>query len=304
MGDYAPFERPDRVTASTAESCSQVEVSWNPAEGATTYKLFRDGTDDPADVIYEGSDTYFVDTPPANPSYPQYSYKVRAYNGCQGHTQSAYAGYGTLKLTPDPIYVYATTNECSVVVSWSPWLGVPGFETGPAEGYKVYRTEHDNPAMVTEGDLIEELEGTYLFNDEYHDYPPLDNHDYYYWVRAGVQCNSGWSWSDLDLPALGRRAECAPASPPSNLQASDGQWCDEIRLTWTDAASGTHYVVRNGVRLPGEVGFGSYNDTDVVAGHQYEYAVEACHAGCSVCVRSNIDVGWGIDVPAARQCPG
>lgn len=276
-----PTERPGRISASSGESCNEIHVTWQGVPWATYYRLYRDGTD-PADMIYEGPNTYFTDTPPVNLQNPEYSYRVRAYNMC-GHTQSRWAGYGHLKLPPDAPCPDATVDDCDVAITWEPVEGYQGFPTGWAEYYKLYRTTVDSAGAVDEPDRIATLYGSHA--TEYHDSPPAGI-DHYYWLRAGNACGE----SGLSTSACGRRI--AGPSPPTNVQASDGAYCGSVRITWS-SSDPRDYVLRDGVRLNEyPIGIRQYDDTTAEPDRVYRYEVETCEPQCTVCARSAADTGW------------
>ncbi|MFH1747716.1 MAG: fibronectin type III domain-containing protein [Planctomycetota bacterium] len=74
---------PITISASVGTYCSHVEVTWNSAQGATSYKVYRNTTNDSgtAEMIDTTSDTSYDDYDDVAPDQLYY-YWVKASNGC------------------------------------------------------------------------------------------------------------------------------------------------------------------------------------------------------------------------------
>lgn len=107
----------------------QVSLSWNSASGASTYKVYRNGTGT-GTPIYTGSNLNFVDTGLTNGT--TYTYTVRASNSTgDSPPSSSVSSTPTLPPVPSPPTLSATPGNTKVTLSWTSSSG--------ATSYKLYR---------------------------------------------------------------------------------------------------------------------------------------------------------------------
>lgn len=194
---------------------------------------------------------------------------------CVGGNGTGYSGWdlAVFKLEPagPPANLSATAGPQAVSLSWSP---PPQVGSTPTSAYRLYRGDDANSttqlvAQVGPGQT------------QHNDTGLTDGHTYYYRLSR--------------VDALGERllptvVSATPASPPSaplNLTAQVGP--GYVRLTWDAPASNgsvdiTRYGLLRGpdgaslVPLANLTAPGSYNDTAVVNGVTYYYAVVAENA--------------------------
>ena len=107
------------------------------------------------------------------------------------------------------------------------WNGSPG-----ATSYNVHRNTSTNFSGAT---FIGSSTTT-----SYSDTTAISQLQYYYWVSALSPCGT----SNATGPDAGRRAG-GPATP-TNLSASDGEFCDFVRVQWTASPSAQEYEVYRG----------------------------------------------------------
>jgi hypothetical protein len=106
---------------------------------------------------------------------------------------------------------------------------------------------------------------------------------YYYWVKA---CNS-WGCSDFSTYNTGYRSG-TPPPVPANVQASDGDYTDKVRVTWNSSSGASDYEVYRATSATGTKSLlsnpsvTSFDDTSAAVGTTYYYWVKACNSwGCS-----------------------
>lgn len=189
-----PASPPAGLTATAGDLEAEVELSWQPVEGASSYEVLR--ADDPEGnftPIGTSQTTSFLDQPAeGHPLLPGvlYWYRVRACNqaGCSqlSDTVFGYAGY-----PPAPAGVDASDGTSPNWIEVS-WVAVPG-----ATSYQVFR------AAAPEGDynLLDTTP-----DPEYLDQTAVPGQRYWYRVRA---CNA-WGCSLPSEPDRGCRAPCPP----------------------------------------------------------------------------------------------
>jgi fibronectin type 3 domain-containing protein len=109
----------------------------------------------------------------------------------------------------------------------------------------------------------------------------------------------------------------SPPTEPTNVQASDGTYGNEVRVTWNSSSGATSYDVYRcgyGAQCVGSMGFYSkigniasttYNDTSATTGTTYYYAVKAINS-YGESVFSNIDAGNRSSgcAPTTEVCDG
>lgn len=211
---------PTNVSATDASFEDRVRVTWDQAVGATSYEVWR-GTSDStssATLVTSSVTTNFYDYTTSNPTNLHYFW-IKAKNAA-GVSVFSSNDVGFVRITP-PTGVSATdaTFENSVRITWNTVTG--------ASGYQVWRSTNDNSDLVV---LIGSGVGTNSFIDG----TATGAVSYFYWVSASnalsasilSSSNSGY-W----IPA------------PTGVQASDGDFVDRVRVSWTQSAGATAYEV-------------------------------------------------------------
>ena len=126
---YRGLSAPTGLTATSGTSTANVTLQWGAVTGATSYKVFRDGTDiTPVTPI---TTTTYADTGAVAGTL--HSYLVRASkSGVQDSASSASAsGYRKL-LAPTSVLASDGTSTSGVTVSWTA-------SAGGVSAYTVYR---------------------------------------------------------------------------------------------------------------------------------------------------------------------
>ncbi len=73
---------------------------------------------------------------------------------------------------------------------------------------------------------------------------------------------------------------CAALGAPTGVAATDGTYCDKVRVTWSGVAGVGYYkVYRDGIRIGGDILGMSYNDESATPGTTYSYSVKT-HGDC------------------------
>lgn len=260
-------EKADPVYAWQGRSCSQIGVTWRSVPGATAYHVYRYEPDAPDPLVYAGPLTSFIDMPPPLPPevQPMRRYQVVAANGCDS-TSSRWAYGWTLTAPDDPADITATDcDSCAVVLNWEPVVGDTLVHTSSALYYSLWRgpygSDPDDAVLIGHSDSC-----TYC--TRYVDEPPERNVQYRYWVRAHNPCGD----SDFGVYDTGRAPPLPP--PPGNVQATDGEYCTMVRVTWTDTSGPWYYyVLRDGVRIS-NARAEWFNDMTATPG-PHTYTVEA-----------------------------
>lgn len=254
---------PTGVAATDGTSSTQVTVTWNAVGSATGYLVFRQlGADEPV-IIGERTASQprsFADT--GGVDGVEYRYSVAATCGLgQGARSTSNTGWRNLA---KPTGVAASDGDSTVrvTITWEP--------VENATGYKVFRqfgtSQNMLVATVTGGDST-------LATDEA--VPPLTNAKYT--VRA--LCTLGQSAASASNTGWRNR------EAPANVQASDGQYPDKVRITWLGVPNATKYRVYRQLGAEDPVVLGTVNgtllsfyDTTIPLGETGTYFVQALHA--------------------------
>ncbi|GBU23423.1 hypothetical protein R83H12_00034 [Fibrobacteria bacterium R8-3-H12] len=119
-------ESPTGVTATVSASANAITISWNPATGATSYRIYRS---DASTYVGTSITTQYMNT--GLTAGTTYDYWVTAYNSGGESGQSDIVSATTRPGTPDGLVAVASTSENSITVSWE--------EVSGATGYRIYR---------------------------------------------------------------------------------------------------------------------------------------------------------------------
>jgi len=173
---------PENISATDGTLIEKINISWNPVENATKYKVYRnteDSTNGAIDISGELQLTIFDDTTMIPGK--EYFYWVKSGNS-NGWSLFSKNDSGYTKLT-QPTGISATDGTYNDKVDVS-WLNV-AFATG----YNIYRGETNDTAIAT-------LIGISTSN-VYSDSSVTPGKKYYYWVIATADVgNSEFSEND------------------------------------------------------------------------------------------------------------
>jgi V8-like Glu-specific endopeptidase len=271
---------PTDCLASDGTYCDKVRVSWTDNSSGVCaeddFRIYRNG-------VWIGTAaanaTYWDDTG-ATPCVT-YTYDVRAYNNC-GYSGYSNENTGYRKAVPAP------PSNCQasygaycdrVQITWNDNSSGECAETG----FDVYRN----------GTL---LGFTSPNGTQFNDTTAEPCVTYTYHVVAENACGES-SESNSDTGARKGIPEA-----PSDCQASDGTFCDRVRITWSDNSGGPcpengFEVVRNGTVVGlAPIGATQFDDMTADPCETYSYAVRAQN-NCGDSEDSDPDPGTRLGVP-------
>ncbi|MFC2095299.1 fibronectin type III domain-containing protein [Candidatus Bipolaricaulota bacterium] len=271
-------ETPTGINASDGGGCNYVAITWGSVAGATEYELYR-STSFGSGYSSLGTiaTTYWEDSSAV--AGTTYYYKIRAINDC-GESSLSRHDSGYRDTSPDmPTGVNASDGTYSdkVRITWS--------EVSGAVSYDIRRaTSSGGPYAVFVNDVGPTT---------YDDMTAVAGTTYYYKVLAKNACGSS-GLSDHDA---GTRS-CPIPGVPAGVSATDGTYCDKVRITWSAVSGATSYDIRRATSLGGpyavfvnDVGPTTYDDVTAVSGTTYYYKVLAKNA-CGSSDLSNHNSGY------------
>jgi hypothetical protein len=264
---FRALSAPTGVTATDGTSIAKVDVTWGAVEGATGYKIYRDGSVTALATV--GAVLTYADT--AAVRGVQHSYVVRA-SAATGLSAASAADAGYRNLAP-PTGVVASDGTSTAAVNVG-WAAVTG-----ATGYAIYRAESGGAPV---------LAGTVGAVLSYADAGATPGVPYNYTVRA----TSNVATSAASTANAGFRNVVAP----TNVAATDGTQLDRVTITWTEVPGATGYrIFRSGTATSiGSVGaVGAFDDLTALAGRSYGYTVKAVGAATgALSAASAANAGW------------
>ena len=217
-----------------------VSLSWNVVSGASSYRVYRNGTLLPGGVAGNS----FTDSSVTNGV--TYTYYVTAMNGGTESAASATVSATPFVLTPaQPTGLTATSGNAQVSLSWT--------ASANATGYRVYRG----------GVLVSTQAGTTFLDTGRTNGTPYS----YYVVATNGTASSPASATVTATPM-------APAPPaPAGLVATAGN--GQVVLTWSAVTPVTAYRVYRGGVLVASPTTTTFTDTALTNGTTYSYYVTA-----------------------------
>jgi len=235
------------ITGTTSFS---VSLAWNASSGATSYQLYRNGTQ-----VYSGSYTYYIDTVLASGS--TYYYAVRASNGSGSSALStAVQGTTTILVTPSAptgLTVGSATSS-SLYISWNASSG--------ATFYQLFR----GSTQVYNGP------GT-----TYTDTGLAPSTTYYYTVQA----MNGAGTSALSAAVPGTTTILVAPSAPTGLTVGSAT-SSSLYISWNASSGATSYQLFRGSTQVYNGPGTTYTDTGLAPSTTYYYTVQAMNgAGTS-----------------------
>ncbi len=229
----------------------QITLTWAAVDGATGYRIYRDGQQ-----LGVAVSPGYVDTGLDNGT--TYSYSLIATNVAGWSPMSAAVPGKPSVVAPNaPDGLVAAPGDGTVTLAWT--------ATASATGYRVYR----------DGVLVgQPTDPTFL------DSGLLDAQSYSYTVRAA----NGTALSTPSSAVACTPVATAPAAP-TNLVATPGN--ARVTLTWTASASATSYKVYRGTTVVSTQAGTSFVDTAVSNGTSYDYSVVAIRLNSPASVASS-----------------
>ncbi|MBN2159103.1 MAG: hypothetical protein JW807_06890 [Spirochaetes bacterium] len=257
---------PQNVTATDGDFSDHVTITWNAAENADHYRVYRSETTDAEDFVLIADDVEPItyDDGSMTPDM-MYYYKVSTISGAVESPLSGYdSGFaGSVTKLPAPNNVTATdgTSNDSVTLTWN--------IVTEAAHYHVYRADSDvGPYSLIGDDII---------LASYVDITVTPGTTYYYKVAAVSDIPEEGDLSDSNAGYA-----VAQPSAPTNLTASKGSKADSVDLTWDTVTGADHYHLYRDTDLNGsyaQVGDDiigtSYSDSSVTPDTHYYYKITA-----------------------------
>ena len=237
---------PENLIATAGEA--QVVLTWTAVTGATSYKVYQDGT------ALDAAITEPTHTVTGLTAGRQYSFTVSAVSSAGESAQSAAATATPAAAITKPAApsVTATPADGQVTLSWTAVAG--------AASYKVYQGTSDNEILTGSTITGTSAVVTGLTNVQ----------PYSFWVAA---VNSGGSTLSAEVTATPRAAGSPPATAPTGLSATAG--VEEVVLAWTAVTGATSYkVYQDGTALTAAITMPTHTVTGL-SSVQYSFTVSA-----------------------------
>ena len=241
---------PTNVQSSDGTSTMKVNISWNPASGATSYEVFRDASTLPLGTSITNS---YEDA--SAQIGVVYKYQVKAVNAASKSPLSvANTGYRNAE-APKNLVASNGTFSTKVALSWSAVIG--------ATGYEISRSGLATPIGVNAG----------ASSTSFDDITGVLNTVYTYTVKAKTPAGL----SAASAAVAGSRA----LSKVIGVSASDGTSAQWIEVKWTKLPGATKYRLMRSDKpttvIATTIGNTAvtYKDTSAVAGIVYGYTVAA-----------------------------
>ena len=241
---------PTNVQSSDGTSTMKVNISWNPASGATSYEVFRD-----ASTLSLGTSITTSYEDASAQIGVVYKYQVKAVNAASKSPLSvANTGYRNAE-APKNLVASNGTFSTKVALSWSAVTG--------ATGYEISRSGLATPIGVNAG----------ASSTSFDDITGVLNTVYTYTVKAKTPAGL----SAASAAVAGSRA----LSKVIGVIASDGTSAQWIEVKWTKLPGATKYKLMRSDKpttvIATTIGNTAvtYKDTSAVAGIVYGYTVAA-----------------------------
>ena len=232
-GNASAPAAPTNLTASV--SGGSVSLSWDAVDGASSYKVYRDGS-----LLNSVSSNSFSESGLA---YGTYLYEVASVNDSGESASKTSISADVHEVAPSaPSDLSASVSGDSVSLSWSAANG--------ASSYKVYR----------DGDLVESVSTNSFSENE------LDDGTYLYEVTSVNDYGESDSKASVSVTV-----DTSPPAAPTNLTASVSG--NSVNLSWSSVSRASSYnIYRNGSHLD-TISDTSFSDSDLNYDDTYLYEV-------------------------------
>ena len=267
--------------SASAQSESEILVTWSAVSGATSYKLFWSTSSGGAYTQVGGDISALRYLDRGRSANTEYFYQLEACNsaGCSRRSPEVSATTAPARpATPSA----SAQSDTEISVTWSAVSG--------ATSYRLYRSPSSGGAYTRVGGDISAL--------RYLDSGRSAGTEYFYQLEA---CNSaGCSSRSPEVSAT--TAPARPATPSASAQSDT-----EISVTWSAVSGATSYRLYRSpssggtyTRVGGDISALSYLDSGRSADTEYFYQLEACNStGCS----SRSPAGSATTLPVAPTQP-
>ena len=274
----SPPSAPTGLTASDGTYTDKVALDWADTSGATSYKVFRNTTNNSGTASQIGTPTTSAYDDTTATAGTTYYYWVKATNGAgDSGFSSSDTGYRSAGLAAPTNLTASDGTVSKVYLNWD--------DVGGATSYYIYRNTTNNSGTATQ---ISTQASSY-----FEDTTGAANTTYYYWVKA----HNGSGDSAFSTPDTGWRAGIP--GTPTGLTASDGTYTTKVALDWADTTGATSYkVYRNTINNSGQatqIGTptdSAFDDTTATASTTYYYWVKAHNAAGDSSTFSTTNTGW------------
>lgn len=278
-GSRPVSDTPTNLNATDGTGCDGVTVTWDQADNATRYRLWRTLT---PTFDVSTAELLVITADAAQTSYTDkdvlpgtvYTYWIQSGDQCGfGLLASGETGFYT---EAGPVTgLVAQSPGCSINLSWNAATN--------ATSYDVLRGNQMNPdtavviANTASLSFVDTTAPTNIFQR--------------YWIRPLVAGCPG----DLSAMVSGIRSVVEAPSTPTNVDATD-TLCDRIRVNWNVNGAAQFEVHRSTTPssgssvLLGTTNEASYTDFDVLVGQTYYYFIRAMN-DCGMSGLSNSGVG-------------
>lgn len=259
----AGLAAPGNVAATDGTYTDRVEISWDAADGASHYRVYRSTDDDTGFADISGLVTGTSYSDDTGTPGTDYYYRVKAVTGDVESALSSYSMGMTALAAPQDVAATDSTYTDRVEIEWS---AVDG-----AAHYVVYRsTDQDTGFTALSGNLAD---------TSYDDTTATPGTDYYYRVKAF----SGSNESAFSMYALGSIGLVPPPAAPANPAATQNTFTDRVTVSWDSVADADYYRLFRSDTVDGsyttqigaDITGTSQDDTTVVPGTHYFYKVKA-----------------------------
>ena len=218
---------PSGIAATDGQYADKVQVTWNPSSEASSYKLYRNTTNNSATATQQTATTFMSYDDTSAVAGTDYYYWVMATNlaGDSGFS-AVNAGYrAAIPLPPTGVAATDATDPDKVRVTWN--------ASNRATGYKVLRSTTNSSGTATQVGALQPAS-------------PLDDTSavagtlYYYWVKATNVAG------DSTFSSVDSGSRLAAPNPPTGVTATMGDFADKVRVSWsTVTGASTYKVYRN-----------------------------------------------------------
>ena len=252
----------------SVQNTVMIEITWSPVQMATVYKLYRSTVSGGTYTQVGGDLATLAYTDSRDSAETQYFYQLEACNsaGCSGRSQEEVSTLPAPADMPVVTAVAVSGNESEISLSW--------ISVSDATSYNLYRSTSSDGTYIRVRSDISDL--------AYTDSGLSAATQYFYQLEA---CNSGGCSE--------RSTEVSATTVPERpgTLAAAGQSRTEIMVTWVEVPGATSYRIYQSdmsdgtytrIADSGDISELTYTHTELSAGTQYFYQLEACNSGgCS-----------------------
>ena len=221
-GAACTTDTPTGIEATDGDYCDKVVVTWNAVDDATLYQVYFAteglGMITPLDTTTSASYQHTT----ASSTRTHY-YSVAAYTDACGWSPLSTSDSGHVRFAPSAPADLTAVDDVSCGNVELKWSSVEG-----ATKYRIRRATS--------------LEGPYStlgisFSAAFVDTNAIPGEELFYKVTAWNDCE----WGPYSEPVCRSRGAVLPL--PSNVNASDGTYCDRVAITWDEVVGATSYEV-------------------------------------------------------------